>query len=80
MMTNIWKLFYNSPKKAEKLVEIQAILHLPQLKIVKPSDTKWLSHERCIRVIKKEPPALIVMLQEMYEFPDMLRHLEQLFF
>ena len=67
MMTNIWKLFYNSPKKAEKLVEIQAILHLPQLKIVKPSDTRWLSHERCIRAIKKELPALIVTLQQLYE-------------
>ena len=67
MMANIWKLFYNSPKKAEKLKEIQAILHRPQLKIVKPSDTRWVSHERCIRAIRKELPASVLTLQELYE-------------
>ena len=45
MMTNLWKLFYYSPKKAEALKEIQAILKLPELKIVKPSETRWLSRE-----------------------------------
>ena len=39
MMGNLWKLFYYSPKKAESLKEIQSILKLPELKIVKPSDT-----------------------------------------
>ncbi len=46
MMTNIWKLFYYSPKKAETLKEIQSALQLPELKIVKPSDTRWLSHNK----------------------------------
>ena len=35
--------------------------------MVKPSDTRWLSHERCIRAILKELPALITTLQEFYE-------------
>ena len=48
-MTSIWKLFYYSPQNAEALNVIQAVLGFPDLKIVKPSDTGWLSHERCVR-------------------------------
>ena len=67
MMSNVWKLFYYSPKKAETLKEVQSALRLPELQIVKPSDTRWLSHERCMRAIKKELPALIVTLQQLYQ-------------
>ena len=67
MMGNLWKLFYYSPKKAESLKEIQSILKLPELKIVKPSDTRWLSHERCVGAIFRELPALIITLQQLYE-------------
>ena len=35
-------------EKAEKLKDIQTVLGLPELKIVAPSDTRWLAHERCI--------------------------------
>ncbi len=66
-MGNIWKLFFYSPKKAESLKEVQSVLKLPELKIVKPSDTRWLSHERCIRAIYREFPALIITLQQLYE-------------
>ncbi|XP_064386984.1 zinc finger MYM-type protein 1-like [Halichondria panicea] len=67
MMGNIWKLFYYSPKKMQALKEVQAVLGLPELKVVKPSDTRWLSHERCMRAIRKELPALITTLQQLYE-------------
>ena len=66
-MTSLWKLFYYSPAKAEKLKEVQAILNLPELKIVKPSSTRWLSHERRVKAIRKELPALILTLQQLYE-------------
>ena len=62
-MGNIWKLFFYSPKKAESLKAVQYVLKLPELKIVKPSDTRWLSHERCVRAIYRELPALIVTIQ-----------------
>ena len=52
-MDNLWKLFYDSPKKAEALKELQSVLKLPELKVVKPSDTKWLSHERCVQAIRR---------------------------
>ena len=46
-MTSVWKLFYYFPQKAEALKGIQAVLFFPELKILKPSDTRWLSHECC---------------------------------
>ena len=66
-MGNIWKLFFYSPKKPESLKAVQSVLKLPELKIVKPSDTRWLSHERCVRAIYRELPALIVNLQQLNE-------------
>ena len=66
-MTNLWKLFYYSPKKAEALKVVQAVLNLPQLKVVKPSSTRWLSHEQCLRAICKDLPALIITLQQLYQ-------------
>ena len=66
-MGNIWKLFFYSPKKAESLKAVQSVLKLPELKIVKPSDTRWLSYEHCVWAIYRELPALIVTLQQLYE-------------
>ena len=66
-MGNIWKLFFYSLQKAESLKAVQSVLKLPELKIVKPSDTRWLSHERSVRAIYRELPALIVTLQQLYE-------------
>ena len=34
---------------------------------MKPSSTRWLSHERCLRAIRKDLPALLVTLQQLYE-------------
>ena len=65
-MTNLWKLFHYSPKKAEALKNVQSVLCMPELKVVKPSDTQWLSHERCVKAIRKELPALITTLHKLY--------------
>ena len=46
---------------------MQAVLNLPELKVIKPSNTRWLSHERCVRAILKELPALIITLQSIYD-------------
>lgn len=61
-MTNLWMLFHYSPQKAEALKNIQVILYLPELKVNKPSVTRWLLHERCLRANLKELPALIITL------------------
>ena len=65
-MTNVWKLFYYSPQKAEALKGIQAVLGFPKLKIVKPSDTRWLSHECCVKAICKELSPLLQTLSQLY--------------
>ena len=66
-MESLWKLFYYSPKKAEALKDVQCVLNMPELKIVKPSDTRWLSHERCLRAIRKELASLIITLDNLYK-------------
>ena len=43
---------------------------LPELKIVRHSDTMWLSHELCVQAIYQELPALIITLQHLYETSD----------
>ena len=50
-MTNLWKLFYYSWKEAEALKEVLSVLNMPELKVLKPSDTRWLSHEHCLRAV-----------------------------
>ena len=54
-------------KKAEKLAEIQAALDSPELKVQKPSDTRWLARERCVRAVRRSLPALVATFQEMYD-------------
>ena len=42
-LTSSWKFFHYSPKRTERLKEIQCVINLSQLKMIKPSDTSWLS-------------------------------------
>ena len=51
-LMTLWKFFHYSPKRAESLKEIQKVLDLPELKIVKPSDTCWLTNEPCVKALK----------------------------
>ena len=55
------------PKKAENPKEIQAVLNMPQLKMLKPTDIHWLSHENTIRSVKRLYIALVVTLEAIYE-------------
>ena len=67
-MTSVWKLFYYYSQKAEALKGIQAFLGFPELKIMKPSDTRWLSREHCVKEICKElPPPWLLTLSQLYE-------------
>ena len=65
-LTTLWKSFYYSPKRAQSLKEIQKVLDFPELKIVKPSDTRWLAHERCVRAVKASYSAIITALDHIY--------------
>ena len=66
-LLTMWKMFHYSPKKAEKLAEIQSALDSPELKIQKPSDTRWLARERCVRAVRRSLPALVATFQKMYD-------------
>ena len=46
---------------------VLSVLKLPELRIVKPSDTRWLLHEHYVRDIYRALPALIVTLQQLFE-------------
>jgi hypothetical protein len=66
----IWKLFHYSPKKAAVLCEIQAVLAHPQLKMLKPGDTRWLSHRNSVHAIRQSFSPLVVALESIYEEND----------
>ena len=58
-LTTLWKFFHYSPKRAECLKEVQRVPDLPKLKIIKPSDTHWLAHERCVKAVKASYSAIV---------------------
>ena len=66
-LTSLWKYFHHSPKRAQSLKEIQNVLELPELKVIKPSDTRWLAHERCVKAVKENYEALVVTLDSNYQ-------------
>ena len=66
-LMTLWKFFHYSPKRAESLNEIQKVLDLPELKIVKPSDTRWLAHECCVKAVKASDSSIVLALENIYE-------------
>ena len=52
-LTTLWKFVHYSPKRAKCLKEVQRVLNMPELKVIKPSDTSWLAHERCVKAVKE---------------------------
>ena len=65
-LTTLWKFFHYSPKRAECLKEVQRVLDLPELKIVKPSDTQ-LAHEHCVKAVKASCSDIVNALNNIYE-------------
>ena len=66
-LTTLWKFFHFSPKRAQSLKEVQKVLDLPELKIVKPSDTRRLAHERCVKAVKASYTAIVTSLEHIYQ-------------
>ena len=63
-LMTLWKFFHYSPKRAESLKKIQTVLDLPELKIAKPSDTRWLAHEHCV---KASYSSIVFVLENIFE-------------
>ena len=57
----LWKYFHYSLKRAKSLKVVQIVLDLPELKIAKPSDRRWLVHERCIKAVKASYAAIVLL-------------------
>ena len=66
-LTSLSKFFHYSPKRAECLKEVQRVLDLPELKTIKPSDTRWLAHKRCVKAVKGSYSAIVNALNNIYE-------------
>ena len=49
------------------MAEVQAELNSPDLKMLKPSDTRWLAQERAVHAVRQTLPALVNTLEEIYE-------------
>ena len=43
------------------------MLDLPELKVVKPSNIRWLAHERCVKAVKESYIAIMNALNNIYE-------------
>ena len=65
--TTLWKHFHYFPKRADCLKEVQSVLELPEMKVIKPSDTRWLTHERCVKAVKASYSAIVITLASIYE-------------
>lgn len=39
---------------------------MPEMKIIKPSDTRWLAHERCVKAVKASYSAIVITLNNIY--------------
>ena len=46
---------------------MQRVIDLPELKLIKPSDTRWLAHERCVKGIKTSYAGIVIALDNIYE-------------
>ena len=66
-MTSLWKFFHYSPKSVESLRKVQHVLDLPELKVIKPSDTRWLAHERCVKGVKASYAVIVAVLENIHE-------------
>ena len=40
---------------------------MPELKVLKPSDTRWLAHERCVKAVKANYSAIVTSLEHIYQ-------------
>ena len=66
-LVSVSKMFHYSPKKFSALKEMQALVNHPQLKMIKPSDTRWLAHNRSVKAIRCSMRQLIDTFEHIHE-------------
>ena len=40
---------------------------MPELEVIKPSDTCWLAHEGCVKAVKENYTAIMITLNNIYK-------------
>ena len=66
-LLTLWKFFHFSPVQAAGLKLIQEAMSLPELKMLKGVDTRWLSHKASVSALLRSLPAVLVTLQQQSE-------------
>lgn len=67
---NFWCFFHDHPARAQALARIQGILNDPELKSIKPSDTRWLSYDRAVGVVISTMPSLMTCFENLFAEGD----------
>lgn len=65
-LNSTWRFFHKSPKRHNRLVEMQKILGDPQLELVSTGDTRWTSHYRAVKAVKLNLRSLVITLQDVH--------------
>ena len=63
-LLSLYNFFHNSPVRSARLKQVQEVLSIPQLKIARAVDTRWLSHKSVISTLLKTLPAVLVYLYQ----------------
>lgn len=61
------EVFLLFSKESQALKDVQAAIRVPELRVVKRSDTHWLLHECYMQAIQKGLPAIITTFQQLCE-------------
>ena len=61
-LSQLFYFYQNSSVRMSGLKAIEKLLETPELKLKKPADTRWLSHENACQTLVKVLPAVCVTL------------------
>ena len=63
----VWKMFHYSPETFSALKKMQALVNHPQLKMIKPGNTRWMAHDRSVKAIRCSMRPLIDTFEHIHE-------------
>ena len=66
-LSQLFYFYHNSAVRMSGLQEIEKLLESPELKLKKPADTSWLSHDKACQTLARVFPAVCVSLSREAE-------------
>ena len=64
ILSQVYRYFSQSTVRSTKLAEMQKVLSLPQLKLQRPTETRWLSLESAIHALRRSFDAVLEVLKK----------------